>query len=94
MDIIYLISGFVAGGLLTWLLFYFYTKSKFPYSKEELQNIEDQNKELEVNLKLAEGKLSGQQEELVALRTELVLEREKSQKFFNIEQNWLAILNK
>jgi len=84
MDIIYLISGFVAGGLLTWLLFYFYTKSKFPYSKEELQNIEDQNKELEVNLKLAEGKLSGQQEELVALRTELVLEREKSQKFSNL----------
>lgn len=84
MDIVYLISGLVTGCLLTWLVFYFYTKSKFPYSNEELKRIEDQNREMQVDLKLAAGKLSGQGDEILTLRGELTEEREKSQKFSNL----------
>ena len=64
MDILYLISGIVGGGVATWLIYYFYTKSKYPYSLKDFHAIEDQNRELDINLKLAEGKLNGQEEEV------------------------------
>ncbi len=83
MDIIYLISGFAGGVLITWLVFYFYTKSKYPFSPGELQEIRQQNQDLDVKLQVAEGKLVTQVEETNALRNELVEEREKSQKTSN-----------
>jgi len=84
MDIIYLISGLVLGVVVTWLIYYFYAKSRFPYSKEEISGLENQRNELEVELKLSQGKLLNLQEEIEIIRGELTSEREKSQKFSNL----------
>lgn len=84
MDIVYLVSGILVGGTISWLVFHFYSKSKNPFSAEEMEGIQQQNQELDISLKVAEGKLVGQDEEIEVLRGELTSEREKAQKFSNL----------
>jgi len=84
MDIIYLVVGFFAGGVISWVIFHFYTKSKNSFSVEEFESVQQQNQELEVSLKVAEGKIDGEEEEIEVLRNELITEREKAQKFSNL----------
>ncbi len=84
MDIIYLFSGLLTGCIATWLVFYFYNKSKYPLSADEIAALEDQKNELEVNLKLAEGKIENLLEESSVLKEELNVERDKSGNFSNL----------
>jgi len=78
MDILYLFIGIVVGGIGTGFVFYFFIKSKNPLSAEEVKAIENQRNELEVSIKLTEGKLQNIQEESMNLREELQNEREKA----------------
>lgn len=84
MESIYLVSGLLGGGAIVWLIFYFYTKSKNPLSLEEIEGLQQQNQELEVSQKVANGKIEGQDEEISLLRGELTGERGKSQNFSNL----------
>ena len=84
MDIVYLVLGILAGGTISWLIFHFYSKSKNPFSADEFEDKQKQIQELDINLKVAEGKLVGQDEEIEVLRGELTSEREKAQKFSNL----------
>ena len=84
MDIMYLIAGVILGGVGAWLIFHFYTKSKYPYSKEETERLQEHNQELEIKLKVAEGKLSNYEEELGVLRDDIVEERGKVHNFSNL----------
>lgn len=84
MEIVYLISGIIAGGLVGWLIFHFYRKSKYPKTALEIEELQVSAQQAEVDLKLTEGKLSGQLEENSTLREELSQERERSQKFSNL----------
>ncbi len=77
MTILYLFSGMFLGGITTWLILYYYNKSKNPFSVEEVKLLEDQNNDLEVSIKLTDGKLLNAQEESEKLREELTTEREK-----------------
>ena len=81
MDILYFLLGIVLGGLITALVFYFYSKSKKTYSEEEFSLLESERNELDLSMKLAEGKLQNIQVEHTQLKEELILEREKSSKF-------------
>ena len=78
MDILYLFIGIAVGGIGTGFGFYFFIKSKNPLSAEEVKAIENQRNELEVSIKLTEGKLQNVQEESMNLREELQNEREKA----------------
>ena len=84
MDIIYLLAGFLVGGIIAWVLFFLYSKSKHPFSRDEIESIQQQKQELEVKLQVAGGKIEGQDDEIEVLRTELTSEREKSQTFSNL----------
>ena len=83
MSVVYLVSGFVAGGLISWLVFHFYTKSRNPYSREEFETLRQEKSALEINLKVAEGKLEGQEEETDIMRADLNETRERAQKYSN-----------
>lgn len=84
MDIVYLLSGLLIGGLVAFLILYFYYKSKYSLSGDEVKILESQKNELEVSKKLTEGKLFNVQEESAKLREELIDEREKAGKFSNL----------
>ncbi len=84
MELIYLAIGLLAGVLATWLVFHFYTKGKYPYSMEEVEALQSQKQELEISLKIAEGKLAGQEEEIGVIKGELIHERENAQRSSNM----------
>lgn len=84
MDIIFLASGFLLGGILSWLIFHFYAKSKNPLTPGEMKMLQEEKNDLDVQLKVSEGKLNGHAEEIEVLRNELSTEREKSLKFSNL----------
>ena len=84
MDIIYLLVGFLIGGVISWLIFHLYTKSKNPISAEDAANMRQQQQELEVNLQVSSEKVRSQEEEIETLRSELASERENAMKFSNI----------
>ena len=84
MDILYLFSGLLAGGIVAWLILYYYNKSKNPLSAEEVKVLEDQKNDHEVNLKLAEGKIESILEESNKLKEELMAERDKSGTISNL----------
>ena len=78
MNLLYLFIGLLSGGIVTWLIFYFYIKSKNPLSADEIKELEIRSNDLEITIKLTEGKLQNIQEESVQLKDELSQEREKS----------------
>lgn len=84
MDFIYVLSGLLIGSLVAFLILYFYYKSKYSLSGDEVKILESQKNELEVSKKLTEGKLFNVQEESAKLREELIDEREKAGKFSNL----------
>lgn len=84
MDVIYLLAGLLIGSLGAFLILYFYYKSKYTLSAEDVKILESQKNELVVGIKLSEGKLFSIQEESIKLRAELVIEREKSGKSSNL----------
>jgi len=84
MDILYIFSGLVIGGVAAWLILFYYNKSKKPLSAEEVKALEYLKTDLEVNLKLAEGKMESILEESNNLREELSVEREKSGEVSNL----------
>lgn len=84
MDILYLFSGLLTGGIATWLILFYYNKSKNPLSADEVKALEVLKTDLEVNLKLSEGKIESILEELNNLREELTAERDKSGKVSNL----------
>lgn len=84
MDFIYLFSGLLTGGLASFLILYFYYKSKYSLSAVEVKILERHKNNLEVSIKLAEGKLINIQDESANLREELIIERDKSGKFSNM----------
>ena len=83
MDIVYLVSGVLAGGIISWLIFHFYTKSKNPFTKNEFENIRNEKSDLEVRLQVMQGKLGSQEEECDVLRADLHESRENAVKFSN-----------
>ncbi len=84
MDFIYVLSGLLIGSLVAFLILHFYSKSKYSLSAEEVKILESQKNELEVSIKLSEGRIVNIQEESGKLREELILEREKSGKYGNL----------
>ena len=83
MEIVYLLSGFVGGGCITWLIFHFYSKSKHPFTHDEIETIQQEKNELEVKLGVTEGTLKTQHEEIDVLRADLNEIREKAQSYSN-----------
>jgi DNA recombination protein RmuC len=84
MDILSLILGLAIGAIATGLVLYFYAKSANPLSPQEQSDLIEQQKEFEVNLKVAQQKVSTYEEDVQTLRRELGTEREKSEKFSNL----------
>jgi len=84
MDFIYLFSGLIIGCLATWLIFHFYFKNKNPLNADEVKILESQKNELEINIKVTEGKNENLISESGILREELATEREKSGKCSNL----------
>ena len=84
MDIISLIIGLAIGAIAAGLILYFYNKSSNPLSPKEQAELLNNQKELEINLKVAEEKVSGFDSDAQTLRQELGTEREKSEKFSNL----------
>jgi DNA recombination protein RmuC len=79
MDIINLLVGFLLGGIIAWVVYHLYSKTRYPLSRDEVENIQKLSQDLEVKLQVATGKMEGQEEEIALLRTELSSERNKSQ---------------
>ncbi len=84
MTILYLFSGMFFGGITTWVIFYYYYKSKHPLSHDEVKLLDNQKNELEVNIKLAEGKIENILEESASLKSEILMARDKSEKSSNL----------
>jgi DNA recombination protein RmuC len=84
MEIISLFIGIAVGATAAGLVTYFYNKSKHPLSSKERNELLEQGKQLEVNLKVAEEKIANYDEDVNILRDELRVEREKSEKFSNL----------
>ncbi len=84
MELIYLAAGLVAGVVTTWLVFHLYVKGKYPFSMEDVEALQLQKQELEVSLKLAEGKLASQEKEIGDIKGQLIHERESAQKYSNM----------
>ncbi len=72
------------GGITTWVIFYYYYKSKHPLSHDEVKLLDNQKNELEVNIKLAEGKIENILEESASLKSEILMARDKSEKSSNL----------
>jgi DNA recombination protein RmuC len=84
MDILSLIIGLAIGAIATGLILYFYGKSTNPLSPKEQSDLMEQQKEFEVNLKVAQEKVSNYEADVQTLRQELGTERDKSEKFSNL----------
>lgn len=78
MDIVYLVSGIIGGAGIAWLIFHFYSKSKNPYTPEEVEAFQQEKNELEVKLGVAEGTIKSQGEEIDVLRADMSEIREKA----------------
>jgi DNA recombination protein RmuC len=83
MDLINLLAGFLLGGIISWVVYHLYSKSKNPYSREEVESIQKLSQDLEVKLQVATGKMEGQEEEIGLLRSELASERQKIQGYIS-----------
>ena len=84
MDLLSLIIGLVIGAFGAGLILFFYFKSRNTLTPTQQSTLLDTNKDLEVNLKVAEEKVSGLEEDIQILRQELGTEREKSEKISNL----------
>lgn len=84
MDILSLVIGLAIGAIAAGLILYYYHKSSNPLTAKEQSELLDSHKELEVNLKVAQEKISGAEEDIQTLRRELGTERGKSEKFSNL----------
>lgn len=78
MELLYLFSGLFIGCLATWLIFYLYTKNRNPLGVEEIKDLQSKKSDLEISIKVSEGKVENLISESVILRDELAAEREKS----------------
>ncbi len=84
MEIIYLISGIVIGGIFTALIYHFFIKSKYPVTAEEWESEQEKQQDLEVRVQLAEKESAGLKEDVEILKRELDEEREKTMKYSSV----------
>jgi DNA recombination protein RmuC len=84
MDLVSLISGLIIGAVSAGLALYFYFKSINPLTVESQRALIEQSSQQATELKIADEKLSRYESDLVYLREELRLEREKAERNSNM----------
>jgi len=84
MDLLSLFIGIAIGAIVIGLIFYFYNKASNPLSPNEQSELLEKQKDFEINLKVAQEKVSNFEADIQSLRQELNSEREKSERFSSL----------
>lgn len=93
MDLIYLLIGFVAGGMIAWIMATLLVKSK-TVSKKELEIANEKNVSLNTDLIVAHERLKSMEEDETELKTEIDAYKEKIEVFQNEVQEFERNLSK
>ena len=80
MEITGLLIGFVAGGIIAWIMATLLVRSR-TVSKQELEAVNEKNVSLHTDLIVAQEKLKSMQEDEAELKTEITAYREKTDQF-------------
>lgn len=76
MDLIFLLVGFVVGGVIAWIIASLLSKSK-TVSKGEFDTLSERNNSLNTELLISKEKINTMQEDEVALKTEISTYKER-----------------
>lgn len=87
MELIYLLTGFVAGGIIAWIMATLLVKSK-TVSKKELEAENEKNVSLNTDLIVAREKLKSMEEDEAELKIEIAAYKEKIDAFQNEVQEF------